>query len=233
MTTHQNIKDNLSGIMTRCEARCHALSRPLPVVVVVSKTQPPEAIEEVLALGFRHFGENRVQEALGKWPALRQRYPDVVLHLIGNLQTNKAKEALGLFDVIHTVDRPSLLEKIVRLREADPTNTSTRTKEFFVEVNLGDEAQKAGVALPQADAFITAAQQALPLSGLMAIPPRDQPPAPAFRALADLARRHHLHGLSMGMSGDWEEALACGATHLRLGTAVFGQVDRVHVDPVQ
>lgn len=224
MNTHHTIHANLTAIMNRCEAHCRALARPLPILVVVSKTQPPEAIEAVLALGFRHFGENRVQEALRKWPALRQRYPDIVLHLIGNLQTNKAKEALELFDVIHTVDRPSLLEKIVRLRATCPT----RTKEFFVEVNLGDEAQKAGVSLEQADIFIAAATHALPINGLMAIPPKDKPPVPAFQTLAALAQHHNLHGLSMGMSNDWEDALVCGATHLRLGTAIFGNSDKRH-----
>ncbi|GGC51536.1 YggS family pyridoxal phosphate-dependent enzyme [Chelatococcus reniformis] len=188
-------------------------------LVCVSKTFGADAIEPVLAAGQRVFGENRVQEARDKWPALRERYPGVELHLIGPLQTNKVREALALFDVIETVDRPSLAEalakEIARLGHAP---------RLFVQVNTGEEEQKAGVTPGEADAFIAACRErhGLAIEGLMCIPPADQPPSPHFALLAKIAARNGLANLSMGMSADYEQAIMLGATHVRIGSAIFG-----------
>ncbi|MBM3583726.1 MAG: YggS family pyridoxal phosphate-dependent enzyme [Alphaproteobacteria bacterium] len=188
-------------------------------LVAVSKTHDAERIEPAIQAGQRVFGENRVQEAKAKWPALRARYRDLELHLVGPLQTNKAREALALFDVIQTVDRERLAVAI-----AEESWRSGRRPRCCVQVNTGEEPQKAGVAPAEADGFITAcrADHGLDVVGLMCIPPHDEPPAPHFALLAKIAARHGLAGLSMGMSGDFEDAIRLGATHVRVGTAIFG-----------
>jgi PLP dependent protein len=185
-------------------------------LIAVSKTQPVEAIEALIADGQREFGENRVQEAQAKWPELRARYPDVRLHLIGRLQSNKAAEAVALFDAIHSVDRPSLVAALVKAMAA-----SGRRPDCFVQVNIGGEAQKGGCPVAELPALLDLARS-LPLAGLMCLPPEGVEPAPYFALLAKLARRHGLVGLSMGMSADYESAVMIGATHVRLGTALFG-----------
>jgi pyridoxal phosphate enzyme (YggS family) len=192
-------------------------------LVAVSKTVEPARIEEALAAGQRVFGENRVQEAKAKWPALKARFPDAELHLIGPLQSNKAREAVALFDAIHSLDRESLAsalaKELARHRaEAKPVPT------LFVEVNTGAETSKSGIPPAEADAFIEACRErhGLVISGLMCIPPQDEPPAPHFKLLAKIAERNGLRLLSMGMTADYEEAIAHGATHVRVGTAIFG-----------
>jgi len=189
-------------------------------LVAVSKTQPAEAVAAALALGQRLFGENRVQEAAQKFPALRERHPDLVLHLIGPLQTNKVKEAVALFDAIETLDRPRLAEAL-----AAELARSGRRPRCFVQVNTGEEPQKAGVAPGEADAFIEdcRGRLGLPVAGLMCIPPQDEEPALHFALLREIARRHDLPALSMGMSADFETAIRFGATHVRVGTALFGE----------
>jgi hypothetical protein len=191
-------------------------------LVAVSKTHDADAIRAALAAGQRVFGENRVQEAATKWPALREDYPDIVLHLIGPLQTNKAADALALFDVIETVDRPRLAARL-RL-EIDRLGGAVRTRRFFVQVNTGEEPQKAGVVPGEAEAFIAACRDdhRLPIDGLMCIPPVDEEPSPHFALLAGIARRNGLASLSMGMSADYPVAIAFGASHVRVGTAIFG-----------
>lgn len=187
-------------------------------LIAVSKTQTAEAILPLIHAGQRVFGENRVQEAEGKWPALRAAYPDAELHLIGQLQSNKAEEAVALFDVIHSLDRPSLLSALARAMDK-----AGRQVPCFVQVNIGDEAQKGGCALANLPAFLAAVRAAnVPLAGLMCIPPADTEAAPFFALLAKLAADHGLTGLSMGMSGDYETAVMLGATHVRIGTALFG-----------
>jgi hypothetical protein len=188
-------------------------------LVAVSKTHPAEAIEPLLQAGQRVFGENRVQEAAAKWPALMERYEGVSLHLIGQLQSNKAEEAVALFDAIHSVDRPSLVAALAAAIEK-----SGRRPACFVQVNIGDEPQKGGVAIAELPALLDLCREAgLPLAGLMCIPPADVEPAPYFALLAKLARRHGLDGLSMGMSSDYESAVTIGSTHVRVGTALFGE----------
>jgi pyridoxal phosphate enzyme (YggS family) len=188
-------------------------------LVAVSKTFPGEAIVPVLDAGQRVFGENRVQEAVGKWPALRERYPGVELHLIGPLQSNKVREACALFDVIQTLDRESLATAL-----AQEKGKRGRLPRLLVQVNTGEEAQKAGVAPADADAFLAACldRWSLPVEGLMCIPPAEEPPSPHFALLAQIARRNGLAVLSMGMSADYEEAIQLGATHVRVGSAIFG-----------
>jgi pyridoxal phosphate enzyme (YggS family) len=188
-------------------------------LVAVSKTFPAEAIEPVLAAGQRVFGENYVQEAKGKWPALRERYPDVDLHMIGPLQSNKAKEAVQLFDAIHTLDRTSLAEAL-----AKEMAKQGRRPKLLVQVNTGEEPQKGGVAPAEADAFIAACRDrfGLSLAGLMCIPPADEPPSPHFALLNTIAARNGLAWLSMGMSAEFEAAIQLGATHVRVGSAIFG-----------
>lgn len=188
-------------------------------LVAVSKTHPPEAIEPLIEAGQIHFGENRIQEAQGKWPALRERHGDVRLHLIGRLQSNKAEDAVALFDLIHSVDRPSLVEALAKAMDR-----SGRRPDCFLQVNIGDEPQKGGCPVADLPVLIDAARTAaLPVTGLMCIPPADLEPAPYFALLAKLARRHDVTGLSMGMSGDYETAVMVGATHVRVGTALFGE----------
>jgi pyridoxal phosphate enzyme, YggS family len=188
-------------------------------LVAVSKTHPAEAVEEALAAGQRVFGENRVQEAKGKFPALRGRFPDLELHLIGPLQTNKVKDAVALFDVIQTLDRPKLAEALA----AEMARTGRRPR-CLIEVNTGEEPQKAGIPPREVEAFLAACRDTwnLPVSGLMCIPPVDEEPAMHFALLSDMARRTGLPEVSMGMSGDYETAIRFGATHVRVGTAIFG-----------
>jgi PLP dependent protein len=187
-------------------------------LIAVSKVQPLARVEAVLDAGHRRFGENYVQEAAGKWPDLRARFDGVELHMIGPLQTNKAKVALDLFDAIHTLDRPSLAERLARLVQARGA-----CPQLFVQVNTGAEPQKAGVLNADLDAFLASCRgMDLPLAGLMCIPPEDEDATPHFAMLAGMAARNGLAGLSMGMSGDFEAAIAHGATHVRVGSAIFG-----------
>jgi pyridoxal phosphate enzyme (YggS family) len=189
-------------------------------LVAVSKTVGAEAIEPVIAAGQRVFGENRVQEAKAKWPALRERHPGIALHLIGPLQSNKAREAVALFDAIHSLDRPSLAEAL-----AKEIARQGRAPLLFVEINTGGEPQKAGVLPEQADAFLKDCRDkyGLKVSGLMCLPPADEPPAPHFALTAKIARRNEMNLLSMGMSADFETAIALGSTHVRIGSAIFGE----------
>ena len=187
-------------------------------LIAVSKTKDAPQIEPVLAAGQHLFGENRVQEAQGKWPALREAYPRTELHLIGPLQTNKARQAMGLFDAIHTLDRLRLAETLARLAQE-----LGRCPELFVQVNTGREPQKAGAAAEEAEALVAAARKLdLPVVGLMCIPPEAEDPAPHFALLAKLAKDCGVSGLSMGMSSDFEAAVAAGASHVRVGSALFG-----------
>lgn len=190
-------------------------------LIAVSKTHPSEAILPLLKAGHRAFGENRVQEAQAKWPELRERFPDVRLHLIGQLQSNKAEEAVVLFDLIHSVDRASLVTALAKAMEKQG-----RRPGCFVQVNIGDESQKGGCLVAELPALLDRCRTArLPVEGLMCIPPADVEPAPYFALLAKLARRHDVRALSMGMSADYETAVMIGATHLRVGTALFGERD--------
>ena len=217
-----NAAERLAFVQGEIRKAALANSRKLEDVtlVAVSKTFGAEVILPVLDAGQRAFGENRVQEAKAKWPALRERYPDVELHLIGPLQSNKAKEAVALFDAIHTVDRPKIAETL-----ASEIAKQGRKPKLFIEVNTGGEAQKAGVAPENADVFIKDCREkyGLALEGLMCIPPFDQPPAPHFALLQKIAQRNGLAKLSMGMSADYASAIAFGATHVRVGSAIFGE----------
>jgi pyridoxal phosphate enzyme (YggS family) len=187
-------------------------------LIAVSKTRGPEAIRPLIEAGQADFGENRVQEAQAKWPALKAEAAQVRLHLIGQLQSNKAADAVALFDSIHSVDRPSLVSAL-----ASATAKAGRHPECFLQVNIGEEPQKGGCAVADLPALVEAGREAgLKLAGLMCIPPADVEPAPYFALLAKLARRHRLPGLSMGMSADYETAVTIGATHVRVGTALFG-----------
>jgi pyridoxal phosphate enzyme (YggS family) len=188
-------------------------------LVAVSKTFPSDAIEPVLAAGQRVFGENYVQEAKAKWPALRERYADVELHMIGPLQSNKAKEAVELFDAIHTLDRPSLAEAL-----AKEIAKQGKKPRLFVQVNTGEEPQKGGVIPTEVDAFLETCRSkfGLEVEGLMCIPPAEDPPSPHFALLNTIAQRHGLKVLSMGMSADFDAAIQLGATHVRVGSAIFG-----------
>jgi PLP dependent protein len=187
-------------------------------LIAVSKVQPLDRVIAVLDQGHRLFGENYVQETLGKWPPLRARYAGVQVHMIGPLQTNKAKVALDLFDAIHSVDRASLAEKLARLAQDRGT-----CPQLFIQVNTGEEPQKAGVLPDDLDAFLASCRAMdLPIHGLMCIPPEGIDPVPHFDALAQMATRNGLAGLSMGMSSDFEAAIAHGATHIRVGSAIFG-----------
>lgn len=190
-------------------------------LIAVSKVQPPERVEAVLEAGQRVFGENYVQEAQGKWPGWQTRFPGVSVHMIGPLQTNKAKAAVGLFDAIHTLDRSSLARKL-----AQQMDEQGRRPQLFVQVNTGDEPQKAGILADELPGFLRqCAELGLTPEGLMCIPPEAEDPAPHFRLLRRLAEDHGLAGLSMGMSADFETAIAEGATHVRVGSAIFGARD--------
>jgi len=187
-------------------------------LIAVSKVQPEGRVEQVLQQGHRCFGENRVQEAAGKWPAFRERYDDIDLHLIGPLQTNKARQAMQLCNSIHSLDRAKLAKSIARLAQE-----MGRCPDLFVQVNTGEEPQKAGVLPDDAEAFIaTCRDMDLPVVGLMCIPPTQEEPSLHFALLAKIAERNGLAGLSMGMSADFESAIALRATHIRVGSAIFG-----------
>ncbi|NKE45554.1 YggS family pyridoxal phosphate-dependent enzyme [Roseomonas frigidaquae] len=218
------IAANLGQIRHRIAEACARANRPAEAVtlVAVSKTHPATAVEAALACGQMIFGENRVQEAEGKFPALRPAWPALRLHLIGALQTNKAREAVRVADVIESLDRPKLA---LALRDA--MAREDRQPRLLIQVNTGDEPQKAGIARAEADAFIRACREehGLPVDGLMCIPPAEDDPRPHFALLAEMATRHGLATLSMGMSGDFEAAIAEGATHVRVGSAIFGRRD--------
>ncbi|QAX31253.1 YggS family pyridoxal phosphate-dependent enzyme [Leisingera sp. NJS204] len=187
-------------------------------LIAVSKVQPDERVEAVLQEGHRCFGENKVQEAAGKWPGFVEQFDGIDLHLIGPLQTNKTRQAMELFESIHSVDRPKLANTLARLAQE-----LGKCPELFIQVNTGEEEQKAGVLPSDADAFIAECRQLdLPLKGLMCIPPVEEEASLHFALLAKIAERNGLNGLSMGMSGDFEKAIALGATHVRVGSAIFG-----------
>lgn len=191
-------------------------------LIAVSKKQPEARVTAILEQGHRIFGENRVQEAAEKWPDYRDRFDGIALHLIGPLQTNKVRQAFGLADAIHSVDRPKLAKTIARVAQEEG-----HCPELFVQVNTGEEEQKAGIMPTEADAFISdCLSMDLPVRGLMCIPPVDEAPSPHFALLATIAARNGLTGLSMGMSGDFEDAIALGATHIRIGSAIFGARDQ-------
>jgi len=217
-----NRADRLAAVRAEIARACRDAGRdPASVTLIaVAKTFGADAIEPVIAAGQRVFGENRVQEATAKWPALRARHGDLELHLVGSLQSNKAREAVALFDAIHSVDRASLAAAL-----AKEIATQARRPLLFVEINTGAEPQKAGVQPQDADAFLAACRDryGLPISGLMCIPPLDEAPAPHFALTAQIARRNGLALLSMGMSADFATAIALGATHVRVGTAIFGE----------
>lgn len=216
-----DVLDQYHAVMNELASAEAAAGRSVGAVqlVAVSKTHPASRILPLLKAGHRLFGENRVQEAEAKWPALRSAYSDLELHLIGPLQSNKVREAVALFDVIETLDRPKLAAAL-----AAEMSRSGRRLRCLVQVNTGAEPQKAGVLPEAADAFIEDCRHRwqLPVEGLMCIPPQEADPAPHFAQLADMARRHALPMLSMGMSGDYLRAVAAGATHVRVGTAIFG-----------
>lgn len=210
----------LSAIRDRI-ARAAKLARRDPAdvtLIAVSKTHEADAIRPLIAAGQRVFGENRVQEAAAKWPALREETPGITLHLVGQLQSNKAEDAVALFDSIHSVDRPSLVTALaLAMDKAD------RRPPCFIQVNIGDEPQKGGCAVADLPALLAEARAAnLPVAGLMAVPPFGLEAAPYFALLAKLARDHDVTGLSIGMSDDFETAITLGATHVRVGTALFG-----------
>lgn len=215
------IEQRLADVRARVnKAAAEAGREPDSVqLVAVSKTFDAEHIRPVIAAGQRVFGENRVQEAQGKWPELKRETAGIELHLIGPLQSNKAADAVALFDVIETVDRPKLARAL-----ADEMARSGRRPRVLIQVNTGREPQKAGIDPEQLDAMVAVCRDeyGLPLAGLMCIPPADQDPAPHFRLLAGMAARHGLGVVSMGMSGDFETAVAEGATHVRVGSAIFG-----------
>jgi len=221
MSDLPDIAANLAAIRARIAEACARAGRPAESVtlVAVSKTHPQDAVVAALAAGQTVFGENRVQEAAGKFPGLRAAHPAMRLHIIGGLQTNKARDAVRVADVIESIDRPKLAAAI-----AEAMAKEGRRPDCFIQVNTGDEAQKSGVPRTEADAFIRAAREefGLPVTGLMCIPPVDQDPRPHFAYLRDLAAKHGLRELSMGMSADFEAAIAEGATLVRVGTAIFG-----------
>lgn len=214
--------DNISKILLRMDAahRKSRLSKRPPMLVAASKDQAPDKILPLLERGVEAYGENRIQEAAAKWPELRRRYPGVRLHLIGALQSNKAAEAVGLFDVIETVDR----EKIALALDGE-MKRQQRFPKCLIQVNIGKEPQKSGVMPGHLETFLKFCREktSLPICGLMCVPPAHQPPAPYFALLQTLGKRHGLEELSMGMSGDFETAIALGATEVRIGTALFGQ----------
>jgi len=217
----EQINENLSHIVARIDAARKAAVKPAATttLVAISKTHAAETIYPALIAGQRVFGENRVQEASAKWPAIRADYSDVELHLVGPLQTNKVRDAITLFDAIQTLDRPKLADAL--RAEMDRTD---RTPFLFVQVNTGEEPQKSGVRPREAAALIAHARDLkLPLKGLMCIPPAHENPAPHFALLRKLAEEHDLPLLSMGMSGDFEIAIRFGATHVRVGSAIFGE----------
>jgi len=207
------VQADIAGAAQRAQRRAGDIE-----LIAVSKTHGVEAIRPLIAAGQRHFGENRVQEAAAKWPELQGATPGIVLHLIGQLQSNKAEEAVALFDAIHSVDRSSLVQALAKACEK-----AGKQPQLFVQVNIGDEEQKGGCPVADLPALLAEAKDAgLAIDGLMAIPPADVDPAPYFALLDELAERHGLPLRSMGMSGDYENAVMLGATHVRVGTALFG-----------
>jgi pyridoxal phosphate enzyme (YggS family) len=213
----------LSDIQSRIAATALAKGREAAdiTLIAVSKVQPPERVQAVLDEGYRIFGENRVQEAQGRWPDFHAQYDGIDLHLIGPLQTNKARQAVEMFGTIHTVDRPKLAKALANLAQE-----RGRCPDLFIQVNTGAEPQKAGCLPGEADAFIAEARAMdLPVIGLMCIPPVEDEPSLHFALLAKIAERNGLTGLSMGMSSDFETAIAQGATHIRVGSAIFGERD--------
>jgi len=211
---------SLAEIQTRIAAAEaeHGRHKGQVQLIAVSKVQPNARVEQVLEQGHKVFGENRVQEAAGKWPAFRARFDAVDLHLLGPLQTNKARQAVELFDTIHSLDRPKLASTLARLAQE-----TGRCPDLFVQINTGKEPQKAGIMPEDADAFIDSCRDLdLPVQGVMCIPPVDETPALHFALLAKIAQRNGLSGLSMGMSADFEMAIGFGATHVRVGSAIFG-----------
>ena len=209
----QDIEARIAKAMEKAERAPETVE-----LIAVSKVQPNERVQAVLEQGHRSFGENRVQEAVGKWPDFRERHSGITLHLIGPLQTNKARQAFGLFQAIHSVDRPKLAKTIARLAQEEG-----HCPDIFVQVNTGEEPQKAGILPSDTDAFVQECRGLdLPIAGLMCIPPVEEEPSLHFAFLAQIAERNGLEGLSMGMSGDFESAIALGATHIRVGSAIFG-----------
>jgi pyridoxal phosphate enzyme (YggS family) len=218
--SHDDAAARLTAVQAEiARAAATAGRKPEDVTLIaVSKTHDTDAIRPLIAAGQRHFGENRVQEAEGKWPALREETSEITLHLVGQLQSNKAEAAVALFDAIHSVDRPSLVTALAKAMDR-----TGRRPACFVQVNIGDEDQKGGCAVADLPALLAEVRAAgLPIAGLMAVPPLEVEPAPYFALLAKLARDHGLDGLSMGMSGDYPTAVTLGATHIRVGTALFG-----------
>ncbi|WP_299746264.1 YggS family pyridoxal phosphate-dependent enzyme [uncultured Tateyamaria sp.] len=212
---------SLSETNSRIEVACIKAGRAADTVklIAVSKVQPLDRVQAVLDEGHRLFGENRVQEAASKWPDFRDQYGAIDVHLIGPLQSNKARQAMELFQAIHSVDRPKLAKTIARLAQE-----MGKCPDLFLQVNTGEESQKAGVLPADADAFIAECRALdLPVRGLMCIPPMDEEPSLHFALLAKIAARNGLTGMSMGMSGDFESAIALGATHVRVGSAIFGE----------
>lgn len=212
--------ERLSAIQSAMAAAAKRAKRDVDdiTLIAISKTREAEDIEPLIAAGQRAFGENRVQEATAKWPALRERHSGLSLHFVGQLQSNKAADAVQLFDCIHSLDRSSLITPL-----ANAMDKYDRRVPLFIQVNIGEEPQKAGCAIAELPTLLGEAAQAdLPIAGLMAVPPLDREPAPYFALLAKVARDHGLSGLSMGMSGDFESAITIGATHIRVGTALFG-----------
>lgn len=211
----------LAEVLANIEASCRIARRdPDDVTLVaVSKKHPADVIEPLLVQGQQHFGENRVQEAQDKWPALRERYPNANIHLVGQLQSNKAEDAAELFDVIHSLDRPSLVKALGKAFDK-----LDKRVPCFIQVDIGKEEQKGGCPIDKLSDLLERAREAdIPVAGLMCIPPFDIEPAPFFALLDRLARDHGLDGRSMGMSGDYETAVRLGATHVRVGTALFGE----------
>ncbi|MBV9542457.1 MAG: YggS family pyridoxal phosphate-dependent enzyme [Alphaproteobacteria bacterium] len=221
----EDTQQNLAGIIARIDAARKAAVKPAPstTLVAVSKTFDADAVRPALDAGHRTFGENRVQEAQGKWPALRDAFAGIELHLIGPLQTNKTREAVALFEAIHTLDRPKLADSL-----RSEIDRAGRSPFLFIQVNTGEEPQKAGVLPREADTLIAYARKLeLPVKGLMCIPPAEEAPAPYFALLNKIAGEHGLPLLSMGMSGDFETAIRFGATHVRVGSAIFGERPRL------
>jgi len=215
LTSHlQSVQQNILAAAKQAKRNPTEVS-----LVAVSKTHPIETIKPIADQGQKIFGENKVQEAAQKWPELRKHYDDIKLHLIGPLQSNKVRQALQVFDVIETVDRPKLARAIARISQEENTQC-----DCYIQVNIGQEAQKAGIAPEQADDFIAQCRDDLKLNiiGLMCIPPAGEDPTPFFHALKNIANRNGLNKISMGMSSDYPLAIACGATSVRVGTAIFG-----------
>ncbi|WP_298853640.1 YggS family pyridoxal phosphate-dependent enzyme [uncultured Ruegeria sp.] len=210
----QDITARISKAETKSERPAGSVK-----LIAVSKVQPNDRVQTVLEQGHRCFGENRVQEAVGKWPAFKEQFEGIDLHLIGPLQTNKARQAMELCDAIHSVDRPKLAQTLARLAQEMGI-----CPDLFIQVNTGEEDQKAGILPADADGFIAECKALdLPVRGLMCIPPVEEEPTLHFALLAKIAARNGLEGLSMGMSGDFEQAIALGATHVRVGSAIFGE----------